>query len=100
MPVVLNPTYLKDIAVIDYKDLTAEEIKKDTETVDGKFYALPKTRLIWLRLWTEGHEWGTMRRFTPEKFKYYSGLVGQEVHVEIAGQQEYNKVKLPYERNR
>jgi len=81
-------TWIKDIALIDYKDLSEEQIKLDTETVTGEFYALPKTRLIWIKLWTIGMkkdaEWTTLRRYTPEKFDYYSTLVGQEVKIEIA----------------
>jgi hypothetical protein len=83
MPLVLNPTFIKDIALIDYTDLTPEEIKLDTETRDGQFYPLPKTKLIWIKLWTEGHEWGTLRRYTPDKYEYYSNLVGEEVHIEV-----------------
>lgn len=80
-------TWIKDIALIEYKDLTPEEIEKDTETVSGVFYQLPKTKLIWIKLWTptinDGHEWGTLRRYTPEKFEYYSKLVGQQVKIAI-----------------
>lgn len=81
MPPVLTGTYIKDIAIIDYKDLTPEEIKLDTETVDGQFYELPKTRLIWIKLWSEFGEWGTLRRYTPEKYKYYRSHVGEEVRI-------------------
>lgn len=83
MPDSLAHTYLKDLAVIHYNDLTPEEIKEDTETVDCQFYQLPKTKLIWLKLWTEGKEWGTIRRWTPEKFDYYSSHVGEEVRIVV-----------------
>ena len=83
MPPILNPTYLKDVAIIDYKLLTPEQIEQDTAIVGGGNYPLPHTRLIWLKLWTEGHEWGTMRRYTPGKWDYYSRLVGSEVNIQI-----------------
>lgn len=86
-------TWIKDIALIDYKDLTPEEIKQDTETIDGQFYELPKTRLIWIKLWSTtingGHEWATLRRYTPDKYKYYSGLVGKEVKIVIDNEKNY-----------
>lgn len=87
MPKDMRTTYIKDVAVVNYEELTEAEIKQDTETVDGKFYALPKTRLIWIKLWSEGKEWGTMRRWTVEKYKYYRSLVGQQVKIEIAPQE-------------
>lgn len=78
-------TYIKDIALVNYQDLTEEQIKQDTETIDGKFYPLPQTRLIWIKLWTVGMKpsdsWQTLRRYTPEKFDYYSKLVGHEVKI-------------------
>ena len=83
MPPVLSGTFIKDIAVIDFGNLTPEQIERDTETVDGKYYQLPQTRLIWIKLWSEYGEWATLRRFTPEKYKYYREHVGQEVHIAI-----------------
>jgi hypothetical protein len=86
--VLYKSTYIKDIAVIDYKDLTEAQIKEDTETISGEFYQLPKTKLIWIKLWTTdiehgGKEWGTMRRYTPQKFDYYQSLIGKEVKILI-----------------
>lgn len=85
--VELLDTSIKDIAVINYKDLTSEEIIKDTETVDGKFYFLPKTKLIWIKLWSitinGGFEWGTMRMYTNQKFLYYKSLIGKRVNIQI-----------------
>lgn len=83
MPVVLSPTFLKGVRIKHYNDLTEEFIKLDTETVDGKFYNLPKTKLLILDLWTEGDYWHTVRRWTPQKEEYYRGLVGQEVRIVI-----------------
>lgn len=80
-------TWINDIALIDFKNLTLEQIKQDTETVDGQFYELPKTKLICIKLWTVtingAHIWATMRRWTPEKEIYYRGLKGKEVNIVI-----------------
>lgn len=80
-------TYIKDIALVDYKDLTPEQIEEDTAIVGGGNYPLPQTRLIWILLWTTGMKpssaWGTMRRYTPQKFDYYSKLVGHEVKIVV-----------------
>lgn len=83
MPVILEPTFLKSVRVKHYNELTEEFILKDTETVDGQFYQLPKTQLLILDLWTEGEYWHTVRRWTPEKEKYYRSLVGQEVKIVV-----------------
>lgn len=80
-------TWIQSVIVIDYKDLTEDQIKQDTETIDGKFYQLPQTRLINIILWSEtihgGKSWGTMRRWTSEKWDYYKHLVGQQVQIKI-----------------
>ena len=83
MPAVLSPTYLKGVRLKHYNDLTEDFIREDTETVDGSFYDLPKTHLLILDLWTEGKYWTTVRRWTPEKEKYYRSLVGKEVRIEV-----------------
>lgn len=85
--VELLETWVKDITRIHYSELTPSEIEEDVTTVDGKEYQLPKTHLIWIKLWTStingGHEWATMRRWTPDKARYYQSLVGQQVKIEI-----------------
>lgn len=83
MPVVLSPTFLKGVRLKHYNELTEDFIKLDTETVDGKFYQLPKTQLLILDLWSEGTYWHTVRRWTSEKEKYYRSLVGQEVKIVV-----------------
>ena len=86
MPAKLEPTYIKEIKVMHSKGLTPEFIKYDTETVDGKFYQLPFGMVIIISLWTNGEAWTTVRRWTKEKEKYYRGLVGQEIKIEICQQ--------------
>lgn len=80
-------TWIKEVAVVEYEHLTAAEIKEDTETTGGEFYELPKTRLIKISLWSDtingGKSWATMRRWTPQKYQYYKGLVGQQVKIVI-----------------
>jgi len=80
-------TWIKDIAVVDYNDLTPEQIENDTAIVKGGNYPLPQTRLIWIKLWSVTingwFEWATMRRYTPEKYRYYSSIVGEQVKIEI-----------------
>lgn len=80
-------TWIKDIRMIHYDDLTKDELKKDTETVDGKFYELPHYSLIRIGLWTDtingAFEWATMRPYNYEKLKYYEKLVGKQVKIEI-----------------
>ena len=52
-------------------------------------YALPKSgKVIILILLSEGNLfnqalWTTIRRYIPYKEKYYRGLIGQEVEIEI-----------------
>lgn len=51
MPYDMRQTFVKDVGVIDFKDLTLAQIAEDTEIVGGGFYQLPKSRLIWVKLW-------------------------------------------------
>lgn len=83
MPVVLNPTFVTGLEKANYYDLGQKYIEMDTETVDGQFYPLPKTDLLIIHLYTEGKDWQTIRRWTPQKEKYYRGLVGHEVEIKI-----------------
>jgi hypothetical protein len=79
-------TYITDVEITRYSDLTEEFIKSDTEYAGG-YYELPKAKLLIIKLWTEtingGHKWQTIRRWTPEKETYYKSLKGQEVKIEI-----------------
>lgn len=83
MPSTFENTIIVDVSVVDYMDLTLEEIEKDTETVDGEFYPLPPGKLIWIKLRTGEKEWGTMRRYKVEKFKYYIRNIGKKVNILI-----------------
>lgn len=83
-PPVLSPTFVKGVSVVNYDDLSEEFIKADTETEDGQFYKLPKGKLIHIQLYTEGHEWQTLRSWTKEKEEYYRTFIGEEVSIVIS----------------
>jgi hypothetical protein len=48
---------------------------------------LSKGFLIWIKLYTDTldgpYEWGTIKRFTQEKFDYYKSLLGHQVKITI-----------------
>ena len=83
MPVVLVPTFLKGVRIRHYNELTEDFIKLDTETVDGKFYPLPKTKLLILDLWTDGGCWHTCRPWNKQKEEYYRSLIGKKVRIVV-----------------
>lgn len=95
-------TFIKSVTVTEYKYLTVEQIKEDTETVDGQFYQLPKTKLIVIQLWTpyfnkitgksETKNWTTMRFYTQRKFQYYKENVGVQVKITIEGKEKLSTV--------
>lgn len=79
---------LLQILKVNYKDLTREFIDYDTFWCEGTeygFYELPKTDLLILffkepltyRLFT------TIRRWTPEKEKYYKSKIGKSFKIEF-----------------
>ena len=93
MPVVEGrTTFLIGITKLHYKEIPKSFIFFDTLFCDnlGKLhnYLLPKTDLIILTLFTESEQspkvWTTIRRYTIEKYKYYSELIGQEIKVVIS----------------
>ena len=81
----LYKAILLQIFKIHYKDLSKVFISYDTEIFGTlEFYKLPKTDLLVLFFISKGEDaFTTIRRWTPEKFDYYSKLVGQEVKIEI-----------------
>ena len=83
MPLFFVGSKLLSASPLHYKDLSEEYIKQDTETIEGKFYKLPRTMLIELRFDTKGHLWGTLRRYTPRKLTYYQAHIGEEVEIQI-----------------
>lgn len=79
------------IFVCDRKELSQAFIDYDTvyknEYEAEGWYPLPNGKLIVILICTDGHFAGngslftTIRRYTPEKWTYYSGLVGKKVEI-------------------
>jgi hypothetical protein len=69
-----------------YRDLSNVFIAYDTEILNSHdYYPLPKTDVIVLSLMADdGRTWTTIRRWTPQKEKYYRSITGEEVKIEIA----------------
>lgn len=88
MPKHIGITKVHDVAVVEYADLTPEQIEEDTAIVGGGNYELPQGRLIWITLESTQFpnipaRWGTMRSFTEKKYQYYRSLIGRGVRIEI-----------------
>lgn len=90
-----DPTMLLAVFSADTKEFGELFIKHDTlYWNNGKrdpkagigFYELPKGKVLVLLLITghKGHLWTTVRRWTPEKERYYRGIIGQGVQIEIS----------------
>ena len=74
-----------------FEDLHQTFIDYDARTDQGDFYPLPKKGdcLILLFLgdgtvWDTAELFTTVRRSTPDKERYYKGLCGQQMIVEIS----------------
>ena len=67
-----------------FQDLHPAFIKYDVTTDKGELYPLPKTGscLVLIFLF-KGEIFTTVRRHTPEKEKYYRGLRGEVLRLEI-----------------
>ncbi len=96
-------TELIQVLIVDKKDLSERFVRYDTifhtyqeqpntereQTVEN-FYPLPKGKLLLLFLFSThpplkdtGNLWTTLRRWTPDKEKYYRHLVGQQINIEV-----------------
>jgi len=72
--------------VVHYDSLSGVFLDYDTEYYGNKFgdqyYQLPKTSLILLILKLEGNGlFTTIRRYTPQKWKYYKSHEGDEFEI-------------------
>jgi homospermidine synthase len=79
-------TVLLDVLVADRSELSAAFVDWDTAHNSlGKLgnYKLPKGKVFILLLLTGGKLWTTIRRWTPQKEKYYRFLIGQDFQIEI-----------------
>lgn len=64
------------------RDMSKSLIEYDTKYAEGKYYELKKGKYLHLVfLGNEGIPFSTIRRWTPDKEKYYLGLVGQELKI-------------------
>jgi hypothetical protein len=100
----LRRTYLAKIDIVNLEDLDKIFLDNDTAYSDDEnhinYYPLPKKGkymilyLISIYKIPEGirsfspsilkmHRWQTIRRWTPEKEKYYRSHIGEEVKIEI-----------------
>lgn len=84
-----------------YKDLSKEFIEldtlyweKDANYSNPSYFKLPKTELIVLlfRNVNDDRFFTTVRRYTPDKLKYYKSRMGQIFEVEIKEKNERNKI--------
>jgi len=73
-----------------YNELDKNFIAYDTCYEDEKgnllYYKLPKTELLCLLFFSRNGElFTTLRRFTPEKERYYESMVGKWFYIEVGG---------------
>jgi len=69
--------------ILDSENIDSDLLEYDTKTLDGTYYKLPKGRLIQLFfIGDKGIPFCTIRRYTPEKYKYYGKNVGEIFEIE------------------
>ena len=93
MPIPLPPkehidhAKLLEVFISDKKELHESFINYDTRIKTDyrkkEYYPLPNGKLIILLLCTDVEIWTTIRRWTPEKEKYYRSIRGQNVEIVI-----------------
>lgn len=83
-------TEVFQVFTTEYDQLGEKYIKWDTAYIEGKetlYYPLPKGKLIVIELLTNhpvkkiSQLWQTIRRWTPQKEKYYRSAIGQEAKI-------------------
>jgi len=87
MPRDISNTELIEVLISDTSELHGSFVNYDTFYSNG-FYPLPKGKILILLLWsiceTEKNQlWTTIRRWTPEKEKYYRSIRGKRIGVVI-----------------
>lgn len=88
MPANLNTARLLQVIIVEKSELSKEFIEYDTAYPLDKrvpwegngHYELPEGRMLLLLL-QSGWLWTTLRRWTPEKERYYKELTGQEIEI-------------------
>ena len=79
-------TVLLHAFVIEADDIQIDFKNYDTIYFENKVqrYELPKGKVLVLLLLSGGLMlWTTIRRYTPQKYDYYLGLIGESVNIEI-----------------
>lgn len=80
-------TWVTDVKVVELRDLTPEQIKNNTQTIQGLSYPLSIGRKIVVCLWSDAIpqpiQWQTIRSWDDGKELYYKSLIGEEVKIEI-----------------
>jgi hypothetical protein len=72
---------LLEVLNVELAELSPEFIDYDTDGI----YPLPKSGRYMMLIFQkeDGNIFTTLRRFTPDKYSYYNGAIGQEFEVEI-----------------
>ena len=86
MPADFGVSKLLEVLVADSGHLHEGFVEYDTSFGEGgENYPLPRGKLMILLLQTRDDKvlWTTIRRCTPSKLKYYSGLRGSFVKCEV-----------------
>lgn len=86
MPRDYQASTLVDVFTLDARLLSESFIEYDATKFDGGLYILPRNgKVLVLMLLTSINKelWTTVRRHTPDKEKYYRGLIGQMVECKI-----------------
>lgn len=91
-PAAFEKSKISQIIVMDENDISQPFREYDTvftsSIAEDGFYPLPKGKVILIFLIANsgmGWLWTTIRRWTPEKEKYYQDLVGMIVFCEVTG---------------
>jgi hypothetical protein len=92
LPMNVGTATLLQVLTINKEDLSPEFVEYDTsypangkyseEGTPDKHYPLPNGKLLLLILQT-GWIWTTIRRWTPEKERYYRGSIGETFNIAI-----------------
>jgi hypothetical protein len=86
MPIgISNGALLSQVLIVERAELSNNFVDYDTRYDFGanNCYQLPSGKLIMLLLLSEGVLWTTIRRWTPEKEKYYKSQMGSVFKIEV-----------------
>lgn len=83
MPKSFDNSFLLDVWIQNIEDMSKEFLHHDTHHSKG-WYKLPKKgKYLVLFIRSGKTMWATLRRWTPKKEKYYKGLIGRAIEIEI-----------------